>query len=182
MVQEQYPLRYIEIAVTYGERPLPRTIETPFLVLSCQTVNNCIIGRLTLGRLVTVAFMVHLKMNFYSCKDEVLTLNFDLKSSRICYSESDLVEEPSPLESQRKSTGKMSTSISLDSLEDDEDDELPRELKKKIRRLKPDGNFSPIQLGEGQDLAKVVMIGPDLSNEVKEAIISYLQEHADLFA
>lgn len=82
------PLGCIELMVTYGdldgERPLFRTVKTPFLVLPCKSY-QCIIGRLTLGRLGAVTSTVHLKMKFYSLDNEIVTLKADLDAVRKCY-------------------------------------------------------------------------------------------------
>lgn len=55
------PLGHIELAVTYGERPLTRTVKTPFPVLPGESAYNCKNGRPNLGQLVEVASTVHLK-------------------------------------------------------------------------------------------------------------------------
>lgn len=75
--------------VTYGdadvEKPLFRTVKTPFLVLPCKSVYQCIIGRPALGRLGAAASTVHLKMKFYFTTNEIVTLHADLESSQRCH-------------------------------------------------------------------------------------------------
>lgn len=43
------PLGYIKLLVTFGDDPLTRTVKTPFLVLPCKSIYNCIIDTPTLG-------------------------------------------------------------------------------------------------------------------------------------
>lgn len=64
--------------------------------------------------------------------------------------------------------------------EEEGDNALTKELKKRIKRLEPDGDFVPIQLGD--DPLKVVRIGADLPEDVKEKLTQRLREHTDLFA
>lgn len=60
------PLGCIQLSATYGKSPLSRTVDTLFLVLPCQMVYDCIIGRQTLGKLVTDTSTIHLKIKFYT--------------------------------------------------------------------------------------------------------------------
>lgn len=62
-----------------------RIVKTPFSVLPCKSIYNCIIGRPTLGWLGVVASTVHLKMKFYSLENEVITLDVDLASAKQCH-------------------------------------------------------------------------------------------------
>lgn len=83
------PLVHLELMVTFGEdntdKLLYRTKKIPFLILPCNLVYHCIIGRPTLERLGAVTFTVHLKMKFYSTTDEIVTLQADLQSARRCH-------------------------------------------------------------------------------------------------
>lgn len=65
------------------------------------------------------------------------------------------------------------------SSEDKEDDILAKELKKKIARQEPDGQFISIQIGD--DPQKAIKIRSDLSVEVKTALVACLRNYADLF-
>lgn len=66
------PHGYLELKVMYRDEKLSRTAKTQFLVLPCKSLYNCIIWRLTLGRLGADASTVHLQMKFYSTDDEII--------------------------------------------------------------------------------------------------------------
>lgn len=91
LIKELAPYRgadlsgYIELMVTYSKDPLTQTMKTPFLILSCPSVYNCIIGRPTLGLLEAVASTVHLKMKLYSAIDMIIIVKADLDSERRCH-------------------------------------------------------------------------------------------------
>lgn len=78
------PWGYVELMVTYGEEELSKTVKTQFLDLPCNSPYQCIIGRPTLGRLGSVALTVHLKMKFYSQKDEVVKIAANLVAAKRC--------------------------------------------------------------------------------------------------
>lgn len=79
------PLGYIELIVTHGNEALAQTVKTLFLFIPCPSIYNCIIGRPTLGRLEDIASIIHLKMKFYSVKDEIITINIDLGTTQRCH-------------------------------------------------------------------------------------------------
>lgn len=131
-------------------------MRTPFLVLPCELIYNCISGRSILGRLEVVASTAHLKLKFYSLKDDVITLNADLISTQRCHIlplKSDQNEEPTFVRKPKKKKHGKEANVNLvelvtrydpDSLEDEEDDTLTKELKKKIKRPEPNVEFLPI--------------------------------------
>lgn len=78
---------YLDLMVTYGidEPGKSRMMKTPFLMLPCKSIYNCITSRPTLGQLGAVASTVHLKMKFYSTEGEVITLDANLASAKRCH-------------------------------------------------------------------------------------------------
>lgn len=79
------PLRYVELMLTYDEDNLSHTVKTHFLVLPNKSPHNCIIRRPSLGRLGAVSSTVHLKMKFYSLKNEIITIAADLEVEKRCH-------------------------------------------------------------------------------------------------
>lgn len=79
------PLGYVKLMVTYGNGDLSRTVKSQFLVLPCKSPYNYIIGRPTLGRLGAVSSTVHLKVKFYSLKNEIITIAADLEAAKRCH-------------------------------------------------------------------------------------------------
>lgn len=77
-----------------------------------------------------------------------------------------------------KDSGKKSAKgreVNVADLEEGDDDST-KEIKKRIKRTEPDGEFIPIQLGD--DPLKTVKIGAYLPDEVKENLTRRLKEHA----
>lgn len=109
-------------------------------------------------------------MKIHSHSGEILIVGANLESTLIYYSESDLTNSQHPVKKPRKKGGKfydvnltgLDAHYEPDNFEDEKEDALTRELKKKNMRPEPDGEFLPIRLGD--DPAKVVMIGSDLSD------------------
>lgn len=144
------PLGYIELMVTCRDESLSRMVKTRFLVLPYKSPYQCIIGRLTLGRLGAVASNVHLKMKFYSLKDEVITILANLESSQRChylFLKIDQEAQRSSCPASRDRRGEkaevnlaeLDTRYDPDSSKEEEDDLLAKELNKRIKRIEPDG-------------------------------------------
>lgn len=65
--------------------------------------------------------------------------------------------------------------------DDEEDDNLARELKRKVTKHGPDDQFVPVHIGK--DFERVIMIESELSEEVKAALVKCLKNYyTDLFA
>lgn len=167
-------LDYIELMVNYDDKPLTGTAKTPFLVLPCQSVYNCIIGRLTLGTLGVVAFTFHLKMKFYLLKDEIIMLYADFDSGQRCHflsPKSD--QERLTSETVKKKKHRKEAKVNLADLDahsgDEKNDPLALELEERIDifRSVSKNLFTP--LGESHE--KTVQIYPGC-----------FHEHADFFA
>lgn len=59
-----------------------------------------------------------------------------------------------------------------DSSKDEQDDQFTKELKKRIKCPEPNGEFIEVPLGD--DPAKTVKLGADLSDDVKESLTTCL--------
>lgn len=135
-------------------------------------------GRMTLGRLEVVISTIHLKMKFYSDNDDVVTLDVDIPFPQSCYSKANLRERTAS--NTEVNLAYLDARYKPHSSDNEEDNILAKELKKKITRPELDGQFLPIQFG--YDPRKVIMIGSDLFDEVKTALVKCLRNYADLFA
>lgn len=63
--------------------------------------------------------------------------------------------------------------------EEEEDDTLAKELKKRTKRPEPDGDFVSVQLRN--DHLKTVRIVSDLLDKIQENVTLCLKQHVDIF-
>lgn len=154
------PLGYIKFMVTYGDadvnKPLFRTVKTLYLVLPCKSAYQCIIGGPTLGRLGAVASTIPFKMKFYSTTDKVVTLQANLESSRKCHYMMVKTEHESEATRDIVRTSSRGSEVNVVDLnarydlnstkEEDGNDTLAKELKKRIKRTELDGEFISVQV------------------------------------
>ena len=71
--------------VTFGEDTATRQVKVHFLAIDCPSLYNCILGRPTLAVLTAVPSTVHLKMEFYTKRARVSTIQGDLAAARRCF-------------------------------------------------------------------------------------------------
>lgn len=167
-------LDYIELMVTYDNKPLTRTVKTHFPIFPFLSVYNCIIGRLTLGRLGVVASTFQVKMKFYSLKDEIIMLNADLDSRQRCHFLSPKFDQEEPtLETAKKKKHGKEADVNLADLDaysgDEKNDPLALELEERIGRFHSVGKYLFTPIGESHK--KIIQINPGC-----------FHEHVDFFA
>lgn len=120
-------------------------VKTPFLVLPSKSVYNCVIGRLAVGRLEAVVSTIHLKMRFYTIKNDVKILDVDPGSAKRCHflamkSDEDHIDEVKPEKKKKRDREADNNLADPDvryepySSKEEGDDPLTKELMKKIRR------------------------------------------------
>lgn len=129
-----------------------------------------LIGRMTLRHLEAVTSKVCLKMKFYSNKGKVITLDVDKRVAQSCYLKASLTKPTDFI--TEVNLADLDARYEPNSSDDEEDDVLPRELKKKITKPKTNDQFVLVQIGD--DPGKVIMIGSDLYEEVKTALVECL--------
>lgn len=178
-VQAQ-PLRYLDTMVTYGEKKIAQTIQTTFLVVPIISPYHCIVERPTLARLGAIASTVQLKMKFHSLTNEIVTISADLEAVERCHllalkgTRCQLQEITElPLSATAVNLTEVDARYDPDTFEDQDNDELAKELKKKIKRLEPHGEFLEIPLGDYP--AKTMKFGADLTDAVRERLIACLR-------
>ncbi|MCI42600.1 hypothetical protein A2U01_0063837, partial [Trifolium medium] len=59
-----------------------RTVLVKYLVVSCPSIYNCIMGRPTLVSLGAVPSTVHLKMKYHNSENRVITIKASIKRTR----------------------------------------------------------------------------------------------------
>ncbi|MCI23375.1 hypothetical protein A2U01_0044554, partial [Trifolium medium] len=72
------PWGLINLPVTFENKEIKnsmKTVEVQFLVIPCDSVYNCILGRPTLAALGAVPSTVHLKMKYHNDEDGVVTID-----------------------------------------------------------------------------------------------------------
>lgn len=115
-------------------------------------------------------------MKLNSEMDEMITLGADLNSANNCYYLSLKADQEETTlakvlvmrhdKAVDVNVADLDARYEPDSSEDEEDDAQTKELNKKIKRPGPDGEFLPIQIGDGSD--KTMQIGVDLLDDVKK--------------
>lgn len=126
-------------------------------------------------------------MKFYSLKKEIITIAVGLETAKRCHylsvKSKHKSEKKQPEEEHKVSEvnlDDLDARHDQDSLEDEQDDQLTRELKKRIKRPEPKGEFIEVPLGDDPD--KTMKLGVDLPDELERSPIACLLEHANLFA
>src|SRR3954469_11348628 len=191
------PWGYVELLVSFGEGEASRQVKTPFLVIDCKTLYNCIIGRPTLAELTAVPSTVHLKMKFYTKRGRVVTVNADIEAARRIFDASvkglELISPPSNSNKKARAEdesrpGDRQTTADLNSVDLDarfteeelkSGEEPQPEAAHPIRPI-PDGEFELIPLGHEPD--KTVKIGKNIPDTPRKQLIACLRNNADLFA
>ncbi|MCH81098.1 hypothetical protein A2U01_0001877 [Trifolium medium] len=82
------PCGLVNLPVTFENKDIRnsrKTVEVQFLVIPCDSVYNCILGRLTLATLGAVPSTVHLKMKYHNDEDEVVTIEADMVGAKKCH-------------------------------------------------------------------------------------------------
>ncbi|GAU38515.1 hypothetical protein TSUD_396320 [Trifolium subterraneum] len=188
------PWGYVDLIVTFGENKAMKSVKVKFLVVDCQSLYNCIIGRPTLAELFAVSSTIHLKLKYYTKDGRVATINGNIEAARRCFQAAsknlNSVVTPKKKKEETKLSGVNSISIE-DGVELDartskkerkqekkaiKDDLLIKENYRPI----PDGEFELVPLGE--DPTKSVKIGADLPDLVKRQLKACLRGNAELFA
>ncbi|PNX98241.1 retrotransposon-related protein [Trifolium pratense] len=195
------PWGYVDLIVTFGQGRTAKSIKVKFLVIDCDSLYQCIIGRTSLADLMAVPSTIHLKMKYYTREGTVATLHGDIAAARRCFEAasrghttiSKVSTKGNASEKKVDDTKPPPSTISMVDLDSRfskkenkeekklrKDKEEDKEASKKIFRPIPDGDFELISLGE--DSSRGVKIGADLPALVRKQLKTCLRENADLFA
>ncbi|GAU30613.1 hypothetical protein TSUD_62330 [Trifolium subterraneum] len=188
------PWGYVDLIVTFGENKAIKSVKVKFLVVDCQSLYNCIIGRPTLAELFAVSSTIHLKLKYYTKDRQVATINGDIEAARRCFEAASKNLNSVVTPKKKKAEAKLS---GVNSISTEDEVELDARTSKKERKQEkktgeddllikenyrpiPDGEFELVPLGE--DPTKGVKIGADLPDLVKRQLKACLRENVELFA
>ncbi|MCI09265.1 hypothetical protein A2U01_0030349, partial [Trifolium medium] len=82
------PWGFINLPFTFENKEIrnsKKTVTVQFLVIQCNSVYNCILGRPTLAALGAVPSTVHMKMKYHNDKGEVVTIEADMVRAKKCH-------------------------------------------------------------------------------------------------
>jgi hypothetical protein len=149
-----YPLGIITLQLIAGTYPKQATKKVDFLVVDCPSAYNVIIGRPTLNRLRAVTSTYHLLVRFPT-ENGIGEMRGDQAMARECYL----------------------TSTSTESVHQ----ALIVEERQNI--AEPTEELEEIILVEGlHNEKKTTRIGTSIKGEVRDSIVRFLRENADIFA
>jgi hypothetical protein len=149
-----YPLGIITLQLIAGTYPKQATKKVDFLVVDCPSAYNVIIGRPTLNRLRAVTSTYHLLVRFPT-ENGIGEMRGDQAMARECYL----------------------TSTSTESVHQ----ALIVEERQNI--AEPTEELEEIILVEGlHNEKKTTRIGTSIRGEVRDSIVRFLRENADIFA
>jgi hypothetical protein len=169
------PWGYVELLVTFGEEEAKKTIKVPFLVIDCQSLYNCIIGRTGLAQLGAACSTVHLKLKYHTKDGIIASLNGDIEAARRCFlqankSQSSVSQSSKPAEDNGKAIASTldANLVELGPRFTKEDlKEQKREkkdsLNAKLLRPIPDGESELVLEATPRKPSKLARISPNLS-------------------
>ncbi|MCI09581.1 hypothetical protein A2U01_0030668, partial [Trifolium medium] len=79
------PWGYVDLIVTFDQGETAKSIKVKFLVIDCESLYKCIIGRTALADLMAVSSTIHLKMKYYTKTGVVATIHGDIAAARRCF-------------------------------------------------------------------------------------------------
>ncbi|XP_072080867.1 uncharacterized protein [Arachis hypogaea] len=157
------------LQTTLGEHPLSKTYDIQYLVVDCFSPYNLILGRPFLNKFGTIVSTVHLCVKFPLQDDQVVTIHGDHKEARQCYNIS--------MKFQNRST-KQVNNVDLKQSGHSLADLDPR--ADFLERPKPSDDLQKVYFNN--DPNKFTYVGTSISKFELQAITTFLQEQADLFA
>ncbi|XP_072058155.1 uncharacterized protein [Arachis hypogaea] len=157
------------LQTTLGEQPLSKTNDIQYLVVDCFNPYNIILGRPFLNKFGAIVSTVHLCVKFPLQDHQVVTIHGDHKEARQCYNIS--------MKFQNRST-KQVNNVGLNQNEHTLAELDPR--ADFLDRPKPSDDLQKVYFNN--DANKFTYVGNSLNASELQAITTFLQEHADLFA
>ncbi|XP_072090558.1 uncharacterized protein [Arachis hypogaea] len=157
------------LQTTLGEHPLSETNDIQYLVVDCFSPYNLILGRPFLNKFGAIVSTVHLCVKFPIQDDQVVTIHGDHKEARQCYNIS--------MKFQNRSTQQVNN-VDLKQKNHTLADLDPR--ADFLERPKPSDDLQKVYFNN--DPNKFTYVGTSLTTSELQAITTFLQDHADLFA
>ncbi|XP_072052157.1 uncharacterized protein [Arachis hypogaea] len=157
------------LQTTLGEQPFSKTNDIQYLVVDCFSPYNLILGRPFLNKFGAIVSTVHLCVKFPLQDDQVATIHGDHKEARQCYNIS--------MKLQNRSTQQVNN-VNINQKGGTLADLDPR--ADVLERPKPSDDLQKVYFNN--DPNKFTYVGTSISKAELQAITSFLQENADLFA
>ncbi|XP_072060402.1 uncharacterized protein [Arachis hypogaea] len=157
------------LQTTLGEQPLSKTNDIQYLVVDCFSPYNLILGRPFLNKFGAIVSTVYLCVKFPLQDHQVITIHGDHKEARQCYNIS--------MKLQSRSTQQVNN-VGLNQKEDTLAELDPR--ADILDRPKPSDDLQKVYFNN--DPNKFTYVGTSLNASEFQAITTFLQQHADLFA
>ncbi|XP_072081062.1 uncharacterized protein [Arachis hypogaea] len=157
------------LQTTLGEQPFSKTNDIQYLVVDCFSPYNLILGRPFLNKFGAIVSTVHLCVKFPVQGDQVATIHGDHKEARQCYNIS--------LKFQNRATQQVNN-VDLNQKEGVLADLDPR--ADFLERPKPFDDLQKVYFNN--DPNKFTYVGTSINTAELQAITSFLQENAELFA
>ncbi|XP_025611902.1 uncharacterized protein [Arachis hypogaea] len=157
------------LQTTLGEQPLSKSNDIQYLVVDCFSPYNIILGRPFLNKFGAIVSTVHLCVKFPLQDHQIVTIHGDHKEARQCYNIS--MKWQSRPAQQVNNVGLNSTEHTLAELDPRADF---------LDRPKPSDDLQKLYFNN--DPNKFTYVGNSLDASELQAITTFLQEHADLFA
>ncbi|XP_015947439.1 uncharacterized protein LOC107472422 [Arachis duranensis] len=157
------------LQTTLGEQPFSKTNDIQYLVVDCFSPYNLILGRPFLNKFGAIVSTVHLCVKFPLQGNQVATIHGDHKEARQCYNIS--------MKFQNCSTQQVNN-VNLNQRGDTLADLDPR--ADVLERPKPSDDLQKVYFNN--DPNKFTYVGTSITTTELQAITSFLQENAELFA
>ncbi|XP_015959532.1 uncharacterized protein LOC107483427 [Arachis duranensis] len=155
---------------TLGEHPLSKTCDIQYLVVDCLSPYNLILGRPFLNKFGAIVSTFHLCVKFSLQDDHVVTIHGDHKEARQCYNISMKLQNHS-----QHQINNVDININNNSALADLD---PRADFRE--RPSPSDDLQKVYFTD--DPNKFTFVGKLVNGKEMEAITTFLQQQADLFA
>ncbi|XP_016185917.1 uncharacterized protein LOC107627603 [Arachis ipaensis] len=157
------------LQTTLGEHPLSKTNDIQYLVVDCFIPYNLILGRPFLNKFGAIVSTVHLCVKFPLQDDQVVTIHRDHKEARQCYNIGMKFQNRS-----RQQVNNVDIKQSGQKLADLD----PR--ADFLERPKPSDDLQKMYFHN--DPNKFTYVGTSINTSELQAITTFLQNQADLFA
>ncbi|GAU50103.1 hypothetical protein TSUD_374520 [Trifolium subterraneum] len=180
------PWGYVDLIVTFGHNETATSIKVKFLVVECQFLYQCLIGRTAIADLPAIASTAHLKMKYYTNKRQsYIGPVLEAKKSKTSSEQAETNTKPPPQQPPQNVS-----LVDLDSRHSKQEHKEEKNLRKEKKegdtarkenlRPIPDGDFVLILLGE--DPSRNLKIGKDVPDLARKQQVACLKDNADLFA
>nr|XP_025693487.1 uncharacterized protein LOC112795655 [Arachis hypogaea]XP_025693488.1 uncharacterized protein LOC112795655 [Arachis hypogaea] len=157
------------LQTTLGEHPLSKTNDIQYLVVDCFSPYKLILGRPFLNKFGSIVSTVHLCIKFPLQDNQVVTIHGDHKEARQCYNIN--------MKFQNRSRQQ------INNVDLKQNDHALADLDPRadfLERPKPSDDLQKVYFNN--DPNKFTYVGTSINTSELQAITTFLQKQADLFA